>query len=81
MTYRERVAAFPKGCRVVLSPHGIKRGISKRAGHGVVVGHSFRFDALIIKRDGRRAPGAYHWSFWMRNPAMASMPSAVEEHW
>lgn len=76
MTRAERIAAFPIGCRVQLSPVGRSHGPTK-AFTGTVVGHSYRHDAIVVKRDGRKATLLSWHGYWER----ADAEPHIEEHW
>lgn len=67
MTLAERIEAFPRGCRVQLSPAGRARGGAfTRASTGTVVGHSRQFDAIAVLRDGRKTPLMSYQGYWER---------------
>ena len=70
MSREERMAMFPKGCRVRLSRYGISNGILRCADPstyvGTVVGHGVRFETITVLRDGLTTSSNFHWSFWDR---------------
>lgn len=80
MTLAERIEAFPVRCRVQLSARGRERGGAFiRCSTGVVIGHSRQFDAIIVRRDGRKTPITSYWGYWER--VVDSDGPHIEEHW
>lgn len=78
MTLAERIEAFPRGCRVQLSPAGRARGGAfTRAATGTVVGHSRQFDAIAVLRDGRKTSIMTWWGFWERVDGNAERSQAL----
>lgn len=66
VTRADRVREFPRGCRVQVSELGRARCISRLAPLGVVVGHSYRYDAILVRRDSRRVPVLSFCGYWER---------------